>query len=230
MTTDRVITATRAELADLLDDAAQRISAILTATYPTPPGRSYLHPVLGALSTGPKVIASLGDQLEALVAQPLPATPASLFTLASYASALGWLTESLGELTDAVERICTRVGIPETLATDATQGECTNHDAGGRADGLRPGDEVPFTALELAAIRTAADAAGLSAAEYVEALAQALRAASQITDACTEICEGLLDDAEYIRSEAADHVRLGTGPGTLPTLVRTLLARMNANQ
>ncbi|MEY9846370.1 hypothetical protein ABH940_003457 [Streptacidiphilus sp. BW17] len=36
----------RSDLADLLSDAAQRVSQIISAEYPTPPGRSYLHPVL----------------------------------------------------------------------------------------------------------------------------------------------------------------------------------------
>ncbi|MFJ3937919.1 hypothetical protein [Streptomyces parvus] len=104
---------TRAKLASLLTDAAHRVSGILTADYPTAASRSYLHPVLGALSAGPQVICELNDRLEGFVADdPLPTTPAGLFTLASYASALGWLTESLAELTASVDRICTRVGIP----------------------------------------------------------------------------------------------------------------------
>lgn len=103
----------RADLADLLADAARRVSGILTAEYPTPAGRSYLHPVLGALAAGPRVAAGLNERLEDFLAgEPLPATPAALFTLASYASALGWLTESLAELTTSVDRICTRIGIP----------------------------------------------------------------------------------------------------------------------
>ncbi|MFE9238045.1 hypothetical protein [Streptomyces sp. NPDC007007] len=64
---------TRAELASLLTDAAHRVSAILTADYPTAAGRSYLHPVLGALSAGPQVICELNDRLEEFVANdPLP--------------------------------------------------------------------------------------------------------------------------------------------------------------
>jgi hypothetical protein len=230
MTMDRIATATRTEFADLLEEAAQRISAILTATYPTPPSRSYLHPVLGALSTGPRVITELSERLEALVTQSLPATPAGLFTVASYASALGWLTESLGELTAAVERICTRAGIPDNPSTEpVTSGSGDDDTAQVGADSV-PLAGIAFNALELTAIRAAADAASLNPSEYVEALSQALLASSRITDACTEICEGLLDDAEYVRSQAADDVRLGTGPGSLPTLVRTLLARMNTDQ
>ncbi|GAA1890587.1 hypothetical protein [Streptantibioticus ferralitis] len=223
-------TATRAELAELLDEAAERISAILTTSYPTPTSRSYLHPVLGALSTGPQIIGELSDRLEALVAQPLPVTPAGLLAVASYASALGWLTESLGELTVAVERICTHVGIPDTAPNEHAPPRSADETAQDSHAVSRPLEEVDFTALELAAIRAAADAADLTPGDYVEALSQALRAASRITDACTEICEALLDDAAYIREEAADHIRIGAEPGSLPTLVRILLARMKADQ
>lgn len=109
----------RAELADLLTDAAHQVSSILTAEYPTPPGRSYLHPALGPLSAGPRVITQLADRLEDFLNEPLPDTPAGLFTLASYAAALGWLTESLAELTDAIEQICTTADTPAELPARA---------------------------------------------------------------------------------------------------------------
>jgi hypothetical protein len=211
----------RAELAGLLTDAAQSVSGILTTEYPTSASRSYLHPVLGALSAGPRVVGELNDRLEEFVIEePLPATPAGLFTLASYASALGWLTESLAELTAAVDQICNRVGIPaeppDPVFTAPSPAE-------------QEGDfDFAFSALELAAIRTAAEAAGLSPGDYVEVLSQSLLAASRITDACMEISSGLLEDAAYVLGEATDHVWIGEGPDSLPTLVRSVLARMEA--
>ncbi|MYZ35736.1 MULTISPECIES: hypothetical protein [unclassified Streptomyces] len=210
----------RTELAGLLTDTARSVSGILTAEYPTPAGRSYLHPVLGPLAAGPRVIGELNDRLEEFFGEPLPATPAGLFTLASYASALGWLTESLAELTTSVDQICTRAGLPTTPQPDP--------------DSVPPGDAEPtepgfrFSALELAAIRTAAEAAGLTPGGYVDVLSQSLLADSRITDACTEISSGLREDAKYVLDEVTNRVRLGDGPGSLPTLVRSLLARMEA--
>ncbi|MFB7301002.1 hypothetical protein [Streptomyces rubiginosohelvolus] len=213
----------RTELAGLLTDAAHSVSGILTADYPTAASRSYLHPVLGALSAGPRVICELNDRLEGFaVDEPLPTTPAGLFTLASYASALGWLTESLAELTTSVDRICTRVGMPTEppdSALTAPSGPEEGH-----------GFDFSFSALELAAIRTAADAAGLAPDHYVEVLSESLLAASRLTDACMEISSGLLEDATYVLDEATDHIRLGDGPDSLPTLVRSLLARMEATE
>lgn len=216
MTTERTPLG-RQELAGLLTDAAQRVSAILTADYPTPASRSYLHPVLGALAAGPQVVSELNDRLEDFVIdEPLPTTPAGLFTLASYASALGWLTESLVELTTSVDQICTRVGIPA--------------EPPGSASALATEDDRDFdfavSPLEVAAIRTAAQAADLSPADYVEILSLSLLAASRITDACLEISNGLIADAAYVLDEAADHTGTGDGPNSLPTLVLSLLARM----
>ncbi|MFE1439188.1 hypothetical protein [Streptomyces sp. NPDC058739] len=219
MTTDRA-PLSRTDLAGLLTGAAQSVSGILAAEYPTAASRSYLHPVLGALSAGPHVVGELTDRLEEfMAAEPRP-TAAGLFTLASYASALGWLTESLAELTTAVDQICTRVGIPTEprdlafAATEDSEGE--------------NGFDFAFNALELAAIRSAAEAAGLPPGDYVEVLSQSLLAASRITDACMEISSGLLEDAAYVLAEAADHIWTGGEPGGLPTLVRSLLARMEA--
>ncbi|MER6382498.1 hypothetical protein [Streptomyces sp. NPDC001127] len=220
------MTATRApmartELAGLLTDAAQSVSGILTAEYPTAASRSYLHPVLGALSAGPQVVCELNDRLEGFVAdEPLPATPAGLFTLASYASALGWLTESLAELTTSVDQIWTRVGIP-TEPPDRPFAPPANEEQDSEFD-------FAFNAPELTALRTAAETAGLAPGDYVEVLSKSLLAASRITDACMEISSGLLEDAAYVLGEATDHVRIGDGPDSLPTLVRSLLARMEA--
>ncbi|MEV5161943.1 hypothetical protein [Streptomyces sp. NPDC053728] len=210
---------TRTDLAGLLTDAAQSVSGILTAEYPTAANRSYLHPVLGALSAGPRVICELNDRLEEFLAnEPRPATPAGLFTLASYASALGWLTESLAELTTSVDQICTRVGIP-------TQPPAPTVTA---PDGNEQDSELDFAFgdLELAEIRTAAKAAHLPPGNYVAVLSESLLAITRITDACMEISSGLLDDAAYVLGEATDHVWISAGPGHLPTLVRSLLARM----
>ncbi|GAA2935705.1 hypothetical protein ACFPN0_21755 [Kitasatospora cinereorecta] len=211
---------TRTELAGLLTDAAQSVSGILTAEYPTAASRSYLHPVLGALSAGPRVICELNDRLEEfLAAEPRPATPAGLFTLASDASALGWLTESLAELTTSVDQICTRVGIPTQPPDDPTFTT---------PDGTEQDSELDFalSELELTEIRTAAKAAHLPPGDYVAVLSESLLAITRITDACMEISSGLLDDATYVLGEATDHVWINDGPGHLPTLVRSLLARM----
>ncbi|WP_186781581.1 MULTISPECIES: hypothetical protein [unclassified Streptomyces] len=216
MTTERV-PLPRTELADLLTGAAQSVADILTAEYPTAASRSYLHPVLGALAAGPRVVAELNDRLERMLADAPPANPAGLFTLASYASALGWLAESFAELTTAVDQICTRVGLPTDPPVPAA-----------RPDPVQQDDSFSFSALDLVAIRTAAKAADLTPNLYVEALSGSLLAASQITDACTEISNGLLEDATYLLDEAVDHVSLGDGPNSLPTLVRSLLARMEA--
>ncbi|MCX4773760.1 hypothetical protein [Streptomyces sp. NBC_01285] len=211
---------TRTELAGLLTDAAQSVSGILTAEYPTAASRSYLHPVLGALSAGPRVICELNDRLEEFLAdEPRPATPAGLFTLASYASALGWLTESLAELTTSVDQICTRVGIPTQPPDDPT---FTTPDGTERDSEL----DFAFSDVELTEIRTAAEAAHLPPGDYVAVLSESLLAITRITDACMEISSGLLDDATYVLGEATDHVWINDGPGHLPTLVRSLLARM----
>lgn len=209
--------ASRAELAALLTESAQSISAILDAEYPTPASRSYLHPVLGALSAGPGVITELNERFEKLVSRPLPATPAGLFTVASVAAALGWLTESLAELTTAVDQICTKAGISETPPA---------------APPIQDAEELgfPFSAAELDAIHAAAQAAGLSAGQYVELLSLSLLADSRIADACAEICDGLLDDARCVRGEASDHLWTTAGSDSLPTLVRTLLTRMEAGE
>lgn len=218
MTTNRT-ELSRTELADLLTGAAHNISGVLTAEYPTPAARSYLHPVLGALSAGPVVVGELTDRLEGFLDEPLPATPAGLFALASYAAALGWLTESLGELTNAVDRICTQVGIPAAPLDPAPLLPQQDGTAG-------PG--FGFSVLELAAIRAAAETAGLTSSEYVQVLSQSLLAAAQITDACMEIASGLAEDAAYVLGEAGGNLRIGEGPDSLPTLVRTLLTRMEA--
>ncbi|MFI9332429.1 hypothetical protein ACIGZJ_33475 [Kitasatospora sp. NPDC052868] len=214
-------TPTRSALAGWLTAAAQDVAGILTAEYPTPATRSYLHPVLGPLAAGPRVVEELNFRLEDLLDEPLPATPVGLFALASYASALGWLTESLAELTTAVDAICTRAGIPALVpGTEAVPDLKEDEE----------GFDYSFSALELAAIRTAADAAGMTPSAYVEVLADALRAAAAITDACMEISSGLIEDAQYIVDEAASDVRISDGPGSLPTLVRSLLTRMEATE
>ncbi|MEU3712172.1 hypothetical protein [Streptomyces catenulae] len=193
MTTDRTVP-TRAELAGLLTEAAHSVSGMLTAESPAA-SRSYLHPVLGALSAGPRVIGELTDRLESFVAEDLvPATPAGLFTLASYASALGWLTESLAELTASVDQICAHFGIPGDASAPIS---------------TPPVDEEQDS-------------------EFDFALSASLLAASRITDACREISSGLLEDAGHIRGEATDHVAVSDEPNSLPTLVRSLLARMEA--
>lgn len=219
MTADRTAL-DREDLAGLLTEAAQKVSGVLTTEYPASTSHSYLHPALGALASGPRVVCELNERLEGFVVnEPLPATPAGLFTLASYASALGWLTESLAELTTSVDQICTRVETPTPPDTTVTGPLLSDED--------REFD-FPFSEMELAAIRDAAVAAGLSPGDYVDVLSRSLLAASRITDACMEIASGLLEDASYVLDEATDDVRLGDGPDSLPTLVRSLLARMES--
>lgn len=218
---------TRSELADLLTDGAHRVSGILSAEYPTAASRSYLHPVLGALSAGPQVVCELNDRLEGFVAEdPLPTTPTGLFTLASYASALGWLTESLAELTASVDQICTRVGIPTNPPAPAFAAQVSVE----RNSDVDFDFDFAFSAVELKAIRTAAKAAALAPVDYVEVLSTSLLAASRITDACMEISNGLLEDAAFVLGETTDHVWIGDGSQSLPTLVRSLLARMEASE
>lgn len=211
----------RTELAGLLTEAARSVSGILLTEYPTPPSRSYLHPVLGMLSAGPQVVGELTDRLEGFLAEPLPASSAGLFALASYASALGWLTESLAELTASVDQICTHVGIPTAPPNPALPTVPPQEPHGDAFD-------FGFSALELAAIRTAADEAGLPSEEYVQVLSQSLLAAARITDACLEIASGLDQDAQFVLGEATNHAWIGEEPDSLPTLVRSLLARMGA--
>jgi hypothetical protein len=55
MTNDRTAHIS-SELADLLTEAAQNVGGIPAAEYPTTAARSYLHPVLGPLAAGPRVI------------------------------------------------------------------------------------------------------------------------------------------------------------------------------
>ncbi|MEU7449156.1 hypothetical protein [Streptomyces diastaticus] len=213
---------TRSELAGLLTEAAQSVGSVPAAEYPTAAARSYLHPVLGPLAAGLHVITELSDRFEGFVtAEPRPTTSAGLFALASYASALGWLTESFAELTSSVDEICTRVGIPtEPRAPIVAAPGGTERD-----------DEfdLAFSALELQAVRNAAEAADLMPDDYVQVLSQSLLAAARITDACMEISSGLLEDADLLR-EASDRPQLGDDPGSLPALVRSLLARMEATE
>lgn len=221
MTNDRTAL-TRSEMADLLTDAAQNVAAIPAAEYPTAAARSYLHPVLGPLAAGPSVITGLNDRFEEFVAaEPRPAGSAGLFALASYASALGWLTESFTELTSSVDEICNHVGIPTEPCAPIVA----------PTGGTERNDEFDFafSALELEAVRNAAEAAGLAPADYVEVLSLSLLAAARITDACMEISSGLLDDADLLR-KASDRPRLGDDPGSLPALVRSLLDRMEATE
>ncbi|MFB7950141.1 hypothetical protein ACFC6L_35130 [Kitasatospora phosalacinea] len=219
MTADALLS--RSDLAGWLTDAAQSVAGILVAEYDAPTNRSYLAPLLGPLSAGPRVVGELNERLEDLLDEPLPATPVGLFALASYASALGWLTESLAELTAAVDVICTRTGLPAL-----EPGERAVPAPGEDEEGF----DYCFNDAETTAIRVAAEAAGMEPDTYVDILVCALRAAAAITDACMEISSGLIEDAQYIVEEAAREVRIDEGPGSLPTLVRSLLARLETTE
>lgn len=224
MTADRT-PLERAELAELLTGAAQSISGILSAEYPTPAARSYLRPVLGVLSAGPRVVGELTDRLESLFAEPLPASSAGLFTLASYASALGWLTESLVELTGTVDLIPGQID----AVTEAVLASAEAPGPAG-AQELFVDFDVYFTDEELDGLGDAAAAAGLTVEAYAAAAGLAHAAALNFQAACAEITSGLSEDARYIQAEATGYTSTGEGPGSLPTLVRSLLARMEAVQ
>jgi hypothetical protein len=201
------------ELARLLEDAAGQVRGILTASYPTPANRSYLHPVLGVLASGPRVAKALGEQIDVLFERPLE-SPAELLTLASLASALGWFTESLSALIGDVDALCTRAGLPVAELN---------------------GDAAPPTAsppglgtVELTPVRAASTLCDLSPTHYADALAAALRTGARMDAECTEIADGLLEDA----AQVADSSGLPAGEGTdsLPRLVRTLLSRTGAGR
>jgi len=197
----------REDLGALLAEAAGRVHDLLAAEHPVPASRSYLLPVIGILAHTPQVVGKLNEQLERLADAPGPTTPAGLFALASYAAGLGWLSESLTDLTAAVERICDQ-------ADTAASAEAGTEEPAPQWDG------VP----ELPVLQAAAEAANLPLDAYVQALSESLLAAERIDEACTEIAESLANDAALVLT-AAD-VRLDEDPAGLPTLVRTLLARM----
>lgn len=212
----------RAEMAELLDRAARSISGVLTAEYDTPTSRPYLRPVLGVLLAGPRVVAELTDRLEALMAEPLPASSGGLFTLASYASALGWLTESLVELTTTVDLI---PGLIDSV-TQAVLGSAQEAEAEGTEDLFKDFD-VFFTDDQWDTVTDAAATAGLTVQGYVAAAGLAYAAALTFRTDCAEITSGLHQDAAYVATESSlDHAATGQGPGSLPTLVRSLLTRM----
>ncbi|MFF2078590.1 hypothetical protein ACFVXG_28035 [Kitasatospora sp. NPDC058162] len=206
-------TPTHADLAVWLAEAAEAVSGIVTARHTTPPSHSHLHPVLGPLTTGPKVITTLAARLEDLLDTRLPTTPAALFTLASYASALGWLTESLADLTQAVDLLIVEAGLPAATAI-----------APGEAAGL---DLSAYAPQDRQAIASLAAEAALPVGLYLQILGQAVLASTEFTEACTEIIGALTEDAHRLLDESVSFVRLdGEGPDSLPTLVRSLLARM----
>ncbi|MEU8926257.1 hypothetical protein AB0D10_35900 [Kitasatospora sp. NPDC048545] len=203
---------THADLAAWLAEAAQAVSGIVTARHDTSPSRSHLHPVLGPLTAGPQVITALADRLKDLLDARLPTTPATLFALASYASALGWLSESLADLTLAVDLLVSEAALPVDATAIAT----------GEAEHLSG-----YALQDRQAITTLAAEAALPPGRYLQILGQALLASAEFTEACTEITGALTEDARRLLDESVSVVRLGgEGPDSLPTLVRSLLARM----
>lgn len=220
MTNDRT-PLDRAGMAALLDRAAHSISGILASEYDTPTSRPYLRPVLGVLLAGPRVVAELTEQLEELVAQPLPASSGGLFTLASYASALGWLTESLVELTTTVDLIPALID----SVTQAVLGSAQEAETEGTEDLFKDFD-VFFTDEQWDTVADAATA-GLTVEGYVAAAGLAYAAALTFRTDCAEITSGLHQDAARVATESSlDHTATGQDPGSLPTLVRSLLTRM----
>ncbi|MFJ6381394.1 hypothetical protein ACIQI7_15560 [Kitasatospora sp. NPDC092039] len=211
---------THADLATWLVEAAEAVSGIVTTQHSTPLSRSYLHPVLGPLASGPAVLTALADRMEDLLDEELPTTPATLFTLASYASALGWLTESLSELTQTVDALATMAGLPpHPGASPTVPAELEGFDL----SGYTPRDQETVASL-------AAEAA-LPPGLYLQLLGRALLTASDFTEACTEIIGALTEDAHDLLKETVSFVRLGgEGPDSLPTLVRSLIARMETDE
>ncbi|MFJ6382703.1 hypothetical protein ACIQI7_22220 [Kitasatospora sp. NPDC092039] len=205
---------THADLAVWLAEAAQAVSGIVTARHATAPSRSHLHPVLGPLTAGPQVITALAGRMEDLLDARLPTTPATLFTVASYASALGWLSESLADLTHAVDLLAAESGLPAD-ATVTAPGETADFNLSDYA----PQDRQAIAAL-------AAEAA-LPPGLYLQILGHSLLASTEFIAACTEIIGALTEDAQRLLDESVSVVPLGgEGPDSLPTLVRSLLARM----
>ncbi|MCC9707116.1 hypothetical protein E4N62_18670 [Streptomyces sp. MNU76] len=210
------MTPTRDALADLLTEAAQQVGSVLTAQGPAvgTSARPYLAPFLGPLAAATPVLHSLSEQLDAYFSDPLPKTPAGLFTLACLAAANGQLNEATAEFISAVEAVCDRAGIspgpsaqpPATTDTDSAVGT-----------------GIAFTNPEWEAIQKAARIGGLDAGEFVAVSASAVAASLLFTDLCREIFEGLLADAEYVRTGPDTDAALGTDVENLPTIVQHLL-------
>jgi hypothetical protein len=208
------MTATRDDLADLLTEAAQQVGSVLTAQGPAvgTSARPYLAPFLGPLAAATPVLHSLSEQLDAYFSDPLPKTPAGLFTLACLAAANGQLNEATAEFITAIESVCDRAGIsPETSAQHPTNTDSAV-DTG-----------IAFTTDEWDAIQRAARIGGLDASEFVAVSASAVAASLLFTDLCREIFEGLLADAEYVRTGPDTDAALGTDVESLPTIVQHLL-------
>ncbi|MFF4520522.1 hypothetical protein [Streptomyces bluensis] len=210
------MTATRDALADLLTEAAQQVGSVFTAQSPAVgmSARPYLAPFLGPLAAATPVLHSLSEQLDAYFSDPLPKTPAGLFTLACLAAANGQLNEATAEFISAIEAVCDRAGIsPETSAQSPAA-----TDADSAAD-----TGIAFSPSEWEAIQRAARIGDLDASEFVAVSASAVAASLLFTDLCREIFEGLLADAEYVRTGPDTDAALGTDAESLPTIVQHLL-------
>ncbi|MFD1660196.1 hypothetical protein ACFSL4_18825 [Streptomyces caeni] len=210
------MTATRDALADLLTKAAQQVGSVLTAQGPAvgTSARPYLAPFLGPLAAATPVLHSLSEQLDAYFSDPLPKTPAGLFTLACLAAANGQLNEATAEFITAIESVCDRAGISPDSSAQPTATTDTD-DAVGTA--------IAFTTTEWDAIQKAARIGSLDAGEFVAVSASAVAASLLFTDLCREIFEGLLTDAEYVRTGPDTDAALGTDAESLPTIVQRLL-------
>ena len=203
-------------LAALLTHAAEQVGTVLTADYPaaSTSDQPYLAPLLGPLAAATEVLPTLSSQLDNFFTEDFSKTSAGLFTLASLAAATGWLSESTGEFISAIEAVCDRAGIPvedADVSAMATAGEPVREFA------------VPFTTAERQVLLAAAQTSGLEPEEFTAASALALAASLTFTTTCREIHEGLLADAEYVRTEADTDRPFGTESIILPTLVQQLL-------
>ncbi|MFF7393214.1 hypothetical protein ACFZAE_32845 [Streptomyces scabiei] len=210
------MTATRDALADLLAEAAQQVGSVLTAQGPAvgTAARPYLAPFLGPLAAATPVLHSLSEQLDAFFSDPLPKTPAGLFTLACLAAANGQLNEATAEFITAIESVCDRAGI----SPDASAQRPATTDADSAVD-----TGIAFTTDEWDAIQKAARIGDLDPSEFVAVSASAVAASLLFTDLCRDIFEGLLADAEYVRTGPDTDAALGTDTESLPTIVQHLL-------
>ncbi|MFE2426882.1 hypothetical protein ACFXJ5_09035 [Streptomyces sp. NPDC059373] len=208
--------ASRDGLTTLLTHAAEQVGTVLTAEYPAPgtSGRPYLAPLLGPLAAATEVLPTLSSQLDTFFTDDFPKTSAGLFTLASLAAATGWLSESTGEFISAIEAVCDRAGIPVDDAEPTATGTAV--------EAFRE-FAVPFTTAERQVLLAAAQTSGLEPEEFIAVSALALAASLTFTTTCREIHEGLLADAEYVRTEADTDRPFGTESVILPTLVQQLL-------
>jgi hypothetical protein len=180
------VTTSRETIARLLTDAAQQVSTLLTSPAPPADAHPQLAPCLGSLNAATHVLADFSKQLGGFFTAGNHRTPAGLFALAALTSATSRLAEATGEFITAVESICARTGAPAEESIDDLFRDFT----------------VPFTGPEDRTVRTAAQASGMAAREFIALAAIVVAASLNFGAACREIQEELLTDAEYFRANS----------------------------